>query len=86
METVRSVFSILQQGDWMPTIDLKDAYLHVQVLPAHRFLRVAVEVNAIGHLQFSRLPFTLSSSPTVFTEIIVALVAELMMKGIFIIP
>lgn len=36
METIRSVAAILRQGDFMATLDLKEAYLHVPVFQTHR--------------------------------------------------
>ena len=43
METSRSVLRAVRQGDWMMTIDLKDAYLQVLIHPSSRiFLRFTV--------------------------------------------
>ena len=40
METIQSVLLSVRQGDWMASIDLKEAYLQVPVPPASRhFLR-----------------------------------------------
>ncbi len=36
------IVSQIQSGDWFVTIDLKDAYFHIEILPQHRkFLRFA---------------------------------------------
>ncbi len=40
MLTLKSIFSQVQEGDWFVTVDLKDAYFHIQVVQRHRkFLR-----------------------------------------------
>lgn len=44
METATTVLSYLSQGDWLASLDLKDAYLHVPILPTHRpYLRFAFQ-------------------------------------------
>ncbi len=43
METLSSILRDLQQGMWMISLDLKDAYLHIPIIPQHRkFLRFAL--------------------------------------------
>ncbi len=40
--TMKTIMSQIQRGDWFVTIDLKDAYFHIQVVQRHRkFLRFA---------------------------------------------
>ena len=40
METPRSIFGALQQGQWLTSLDLKDAYFHIGINPAdRRYLR-----------------------------------------------
>lgn len=59
----------------MATIDLKDAYFHIDILPKHRkFLRFAVSHT---HLQDKSLPFGLSAAPRVFTKMMVVIAAHL---------
>ncbi len=42
MLTIKTIMSQVQEGDWFVTIDLKDAYFHIQVIRRHRrFLRFA---------------------------------------------
>ncbi len=42
MLTMKTIMSQIQGGDWFVTIDLKDAYFHIQVVQWHRrFLRFA---------------------------------------------
>ena len=36
METLRSVIAVLTPHQWMASVDLKDAYFHIGVVPAHR--------------------------------------------------
>lgn len=45
METIRSVINILQPQDVMAKTDLREAYLHMPILPSHRrFLRIAASL------------------------------------------
>ena len=84
METLTSVLENVFPGDWMASLDLKDAYFHVPILPSHRpFLRFAF-ANVI--YQFKVLPFGLSSAPRVFTKILAPLVAHIHLQGIHFIP
>ena len=36
METLRSVVAVMRTRQWMASVDLKDAYFHIRVVPAHR--------------------------------------------------
>ncbi|XP_053149582.1 uncharacterized protein LOC128344105 [Hemicordylus capensis] len=84
METLRSILMALQEGDYLASIDLKEAYLHVPIHPLdRRFLRFAY---AGVHYQYRALPFGLSTAPRVFTKIMVALVAHLRTRGIHLYP
>lgn len=39
MESIRTVKGLMQRGDWLTKLDLKDAYLSVPIYPPHqRFL------------------------------------------------
>ena len=61
METIQSVLLSVRQGDWMASIDLKEAYLQVPVHPdSRRFLRFVAQGNVY---QFSALCFGLSTAP-----------------------
>ena len=67
METQRAIRKELTQGDWVTSIDLKDAYFHIPVRPtARKYLRFT-------HLQevyqFKALPFGLTSAPREFSRI-----------------
>ena len=68
METPRSILRALQQGQWLTSLDLKDAYFHIGIDPAdRRYLRFCHNGTA---WQFTVLPFGLSTSPRVFTKIL----------------
>ena len=68
METVDSIVKFLKKGQWLASLDLQDAYMHVPVLPAHRaYLRFAFQ-NV--HYQFKVLPFGLMTAPRVFTKVL----------------
>ena len=67
METLQSVLPSIRAGDWMVSLDLKDAYLQVPMHPESRkFLRFV----ACGKVyQFKVLCFGLSSAPQVFNRV-----------------
>ena len=66
MLTLKQVVSQIRSEDWFVTIDLKDAYFHVSILPNHRkFLRFAFGGKAY---QYRVLPFGLALSPRTFTK------------------
>jgi hypothetical protein len=68
METLSNVCRMLRPGDWMTSLDLSDAFLHVAIHPASRkYLRFRWGNK---FYQFRTLPFGLSLSPWVFTKII----------------
>ena len=67
METIQSVLLSVCQGDWMASIDLKEAYLQVPVHPDSRhFLRFVAQGRVY---QFSALCFGLSTAPQVFSRV-----------------
>ncbi|XP_073732565.1 uncharacterized protein [Misgurnus anguillicaudatus] len=78
------VLQSIQEGDWFTTIDLKDAYFHVPIVPHHRqFLRFAFEGQAY---QFCVLPFGKALAPRVFTRCIAAALGPLQARGMRILP
>ncbi len=80
MLTMRTIMSQVQEGDWFVTIDLKDAYFHIQVVHRHRrFLRFAVGGKAY---QYKVLPFGLALAPRTFTKCMDAALAPLRLQGI----
>ncbi len=80
MLTMRTIMSQVQEGDWFVTIDLKDAYFHIQVVLRHRrFLRFAFGGKAY---QYKVLPFGLALAPRTFTKCMDAALAPLRLQGI----
>ena len=80
METIQSVLLSVRQGDWMASIDLKEAYLQVPVhLDSRRFLRFVAQGNVY---QFSALFFGLSTAPQVFSWVMAPVSAILHSWGI----
>ncbi|KAL0176407.1 hypothetical protein M9458_028737, partial [Cirrhinus mrigala] len=80
MLTIKQVVSQIRSEDWFVTIDLKDAYFHVSILPQHRkFLRFAFRGEAY---QYRVLPFALALSPCTFTKCVDAALAPLQLQGI----
>ena len=67
METQQSVLQSLRPGDWMASLDLKDACLQVPVHPESRcYLRFCVGEEV---WQFHALCFGLSTAPQAFTRV-----------------
>ncbi|TRY93130.1 hypothetical protein DNTS_016476 [Danionella cerebrum] len=80
MLTVRCILPCIRPGDWFATIDLKDAYFQVEVVPRHRpFLRFCFQGHAY---QYKVLPFGLALSPRTFTKVVRAALAPLRRAGI----
>ncbi|XP_063991174.1 uncharacterized protein LOC135169804 [Diachasmimorpha longicaudata] len=80
MEDIRSVEILLNQGDWMASLDLKDAYC---LMPVHRDHRKYLRFQFNGKLfQFTCLPFGLCSSPYVYTKIFKPVMYKLRIQGI----
>ncbi len=82
MLTLKTIMSQIQVGDWFVTVDLKDAYFHIQVIWWHRkFLRFAFAGKAY---QYKVLPFGLALAPMTFTKCMDAALAPLRLQGIHI--
>ena len=80
METLQSVLLSVRAGDWMVSLDLKDAYLHVPMHPESRkFLRFMVGGKVY---QFKVLCFGLSTAPQVFTRVMAPVSAILHWTGV----
>ena len=80
METLKFIIAVMRPCQWIASVDLKDAYFHIGVVPAHhQFLRF----HWLGQsYQFKALPFGLASAPQVFTKILVPLVAWLRLMDV----
>ncbi len=75
MLTLRQIVSQIRSEEWFATIDLKDAYFHISILPYHRkFLRFAFAGKAY---QYWVLPFGLALSPRTFTKCVDAALVPL---------
>ena len=80
MEGIHVVRDLLQQGDWMARIDLKDAYFAVPVCPSDcKYLHFKWRSKSY---EFTCLPFGLSTAPRVFTKVLRPVIAYLREKGI----
>ena len=84
MTTLQGVIPLIRQGDYLATLDLKDAYLHIPMCQAHRkYLRFMIEGT---HYQFKVLAFGVKSAPRVFTKCLAAVAAHLRRLGIHVYP
>ena len=67
METPETIRTSLQQGEWITSIDFKDAYFHIPIQEQSRkYLRFHVQGQTY---QFKALPSGLSTAPLEFTVI-----------------
>jgi hypothetical protein len=68
METISQVVHLIKRNDFLTSIDLRDAFLHV---PIHPLSRRYLQFQWRGKLyQFKVLPFGLSLAPLIFTKIL----------------
>ena len=79
MEGLHLLPDLIQQGDWMIKLDLKDAYLQVPIHQDHQKFLV-IEWNNLFY-QFRCLPFGLSTAPRVFTKLLRPVVGFLRQIG-----
>ena len=67
METPETIRTSLQQGEWVTSIDFKDAYFHIPIQEQSRkYLRFHIQGQTY---QFKALPFGLSTAPMEFTVV-----------------
>ena len=67
METPETIRTSLQQGEWLTSIDFKDAYFHI---PIQEQSRKYLRFHVLGQTyQFKALPFGLSTAPLEFTVV-----------------
>ena len=65
METPETIRTSLQQGEWVTSVDFKDAYFHIPIQgQSRKYLRFHVQGRTY---QFRALPFGLSTAPMEFT-------------------
>ncbi len=80
MLTLKQILAQIRPGDWFASVDLKDAYFHIQIAPHHRrFLRFAFEGTAY---QYSVLPFGLALAPRTFSTCMDAALSPLRSSGV----
>ena len=80
METVASVLLSVREGDFLASLDLKDAYFQIPIHPSSRkLLRFTSEGTVY---QFRALCFRLSTAPQVFARVFAAVSAWAHSHGI----
>ena len=80
MEGIHVVRDLLQEGDWMSRIDLKDVYFAIPIHKEYRqYLRFLWQDQAY---KFTCLPFGLSTALRVFTKLLRPIVGFLRSHGI----
>ena len=68
METPESILLSLQPGEWVTSLDFRDAYFHISISPnSRKFLRFSFQNQTF---QFRALPFGLSSGPMEFAIVV----------------
>ena len=68
METAETIRTSLSQGEWVTSIDFRDAYFHIPIHPQSRkYLRFHIQGNSY---QFKALPFGLATAPMEFTTVV----------------
>ena len=68
METPETIRTSLQEGEWVTSVDFKDAYFHIPIQEQSRkYLRFHVQGRTY---QFKALPFGLSTAPMEFTVLV----------------
>lgn len=80
LESLSTVFQLLQKNDFMAKIDIKDAYLHVPVAREHQPL-LRFNFREVTY-QFLTLCFGLTTAPYIFTRLMKPVIARLRQEGI----
>ena len=63
------IFRELQGMHYYTTVDLKQGFWQIEILPEHRSF-TAFSVAGLGQFQYCRLPFGLSNSPATFCRVV----------------
>ena len=80
METPETIRTSLQAGEWITSIDFKDAYFHITI---HSQSRKYMRFHLQGwSYQFKALPFGLSTAPMEFTVVAKEVKLMALQKGI----
>ena len=84
METQRKVRNAIRQNDWAFSLDSTDAYLHVPIHPRSRKYLCFTLKGRVFH--FRALPFSLSTSPYIFTLLMTVIATYLRRRAIILHP
>ena len=80
METPESIRTSLIPGEWVSSIDLSDAYLHIPIHPnSRKYLRFC---HRSQMFQFTTFPFGLATIPQVFTMIVKEVKLMVLSRGL----
>ena len=80
METPEFIRASLIPGEWVSSIDLSDAFLHIPIHPnSRKYLRFCHKSQVF---QFTSLPFRLATAPQVFTIIVKEVKLMALTRGI----
>ena len=80
METPETIRTSLQTGEWVTSIDFKDAYFHIPIhSQSGKHMRFHVQGRSY---QFKALPFGLSTAPMEFTVVAKEIKLMAIQKGI----
>ena len=80
METPETIRTSLQAGEWVTSIDFKDAYFHIPIhSQSRKYMRFHLQG---GSYQFKALPFGLSTAPMEFTVVAKEVKLMALQKGI----
>ncbi|GFU11520.1 retrovirus-related Pol polyprotein from transposon 17.6 [Trichonephila clavipes] len=80
---IEDVLDELQEAKVYTTLDLKNGFFHVDVNEDYKHLTSFVVPD--GQFEFNKVPFGLSTSPSVFQRYVYSIFRELMRKGVVII-
>lgn len=80
MEDIRKLRPLLQKGDWMTSLDLKDGFHHVPVHPQHQ-RHLGMRWKDKTYI-WTHLPFGLSASPYIFSKTLRETIKIIRKKGI----
>ena len=79
MESNQSVLNSIQRGDWMVSMDMKDAYFHIPInSQSRKYLRFVFNGKTY---QFRAMCFGLSTAPQVFTRVLAPLARIVHLAG-----
>ena len=83
MENIQMALNLISQGDFMVSLDLKDAYFNIPIFSLHRkYLRFIWRGQ---RYEFTCLPFGYSLAPRVFTKVFKPIISHLRLHGLRII-